>query len=177
MTDTPETAEWEPDEDTGTDAPRSDAATETDAPRTDQQPPPGMKYDPSGKLLVDDGEPRTREQKYRQQLRATETERDQLRERLERRDRADVERMITTKLIDPADLWHVVSLADCLDPETGEISPQLVDEAVTRVVKQHPHWRFNSAAPASQVTAPHGGVEERPAPTWQSVFQQATRPE
>jgi hypothetical protein len=172
-TPTPETAEWEADE---PDEPGSDTTLQT-APATDQQPPPpGMKYDATGKLLIE-AEPHSREAKYRTQLRAAEAERDQLKERLERRDKADVERMIQSKLIDPADLWAAgVTLADVCDPDTGEISPQLVDEAVTRVVKQHPHWRYSAAAPASQVTSPHAGITDEQQPTWQQLFQQATRP-
>jgi hypothetical protein len=165
-----ETAEWEADE--------PDTATDTPADITDEQPadpPPGMKYDSTGRL-VEDGEPRSREQRYRQQLRATEAERDQLRERLDARDRADVERMIASKLIDPSDLWAAgVTLADLVD-DSGELQPALVDEAVERTVKAHPHWRHSPAAPSSMVTSPHGGTAEHEQPTWQSVFQAATRP-
>jgi hypothetical protein len=61
--------------------------------------------------------------------------------------------MVSNRLIDPQDLWAGgVTLADVLDPESGEISPQLIDEAVTRVTKEHPHWTFNPAAPASAVS-------------------------
>lgn len=177
MTDTPETAEWEQSDepDTATDT-SADTTTPTDQQPATQppDPPPGMKYDSTGKLI--ETEPHSREAKYRTQLRAAEAERDQLKERLERRDKADVERMIASKLIDPQDLWAGgVSLADVLDPDSGDISPQLVDEAVTRVTKEHPHWRFNAAAPASQVTSPHAGIPEEQQPTWQSVFQSAMR--
>lgn len=58
-----------------------------------------MKYDASGKLL--EAEPHNREAKYRTQLRAAEAERDQLRERLDKRDRAEVEHMVSNRLIDP----------------------------------------------------------------------------
>jgi hypothetical protein len=84
-----------------------------------------MKYDAAGKLI--EAEPHSREARYRTQLRAAEAERDQLRQRLDARDRADVERMIASKLIDPSDLWAAgVTLADLVD-DSGEISPQLVD--------------------------------------------------
>ena len=57
MTDTPETAEWEPDEpDNATDTP---ADTPDEQPATPPEPPPGMKYDASGKLV--EAEPRSRE--------------------------------------------------------------------------------------------------------------------
>jgi hypothetical protein len=173
--DTTDSAAWESDE--------SDDTTpqpEPDQPATEQpEAPPGMKYDASGKLI--DSEPRNREQRYRQQLRATETERDTLRERLDRRDREDVERMIAHKLTDPADIWRGdVTLADVTDPESGDISPQLVDEAVARVLKLHPHWGsgINPAAPASAVSfgAEKPDLTSEQQPTWQAVFQQATQP-
>jgi hypothetical protein len=133
-----------------------------------------MKYDPSGKLI--EAEPHSREAKYRIALRSAEAERDQLKERLERHDRADVERMIAGKLIDPTDLWAAgVTLADLVD-DSGEISPQLVDEAVERTIKAHPHWKHSPAAPSNLVTSQHAGVPEEQQPTWQQLFQQATRP-
>ena len=176
MTDTPETAEWEPEEDTS-DTVTSEVTSEKETVPSPVNPPmPGMKWDSDANKWIA-VEPRNREQRYRQQLRATEAERDQLRERLERRDKADIERMIAGKMIDPADLWAGgITLADVLDPDTGEISPQLVDEAVGRTVKQHPHWRYSAAAPASQVTSPHGGVTAEEQPTWQQLFQASTRP-
>jgi hypothetical protein len=177
--DTPETAEWEPDEpDTATDTPAD--TTPAEQPATEQlpaPPPPGMKRDEAIGRLVETGEPRSREAKYRQQLRATERERDELRERLEQRDRAEVEHLVANRLIDPKDLWAGgVSLADVTNPDTGDISPQLIDEAITRVVKEHPHWRFNPAAPTSVVG--FGAVKpdlDQEQPTWQSVFQSAIR--
>jgi hypothetical protein len=175
VTDTPETAEWEPDEpDTATDTP---ADTPDEQPATPPEPPPGMKYDASGKLV--EAEPRSREAKYRTQLRAAEAERDQLRERLENRDRAEVEHLVANRLIDPKDLWAGgITLADVVDPDTGEISPSLLDECLERVIKEHPHWRFNPAAPTSAVSfsAEKPDLTKEQQPTWQSVFQQATQP-
>jgi hypothetical protein len=60
--------------------------------------------------------------------------------------------------------------------DSGEISPQLVDEAVERTIKAHPHWKHSPAAPASLVTSQHAGVPGEEQPTWQKLFQQATRP-
>jgi hypothetical protein len=178
VTDTPETAEWEPDEpDTATDTP-ADATPTDEQPATEQpEAPAGMKFDESSGKLIETGEPRSREARYRQQLRATERERDQLRDRLENRDKAEVEHLVANRLIDPKDLWAGgVSLADVLDPDSGDISPQLIDEAVTRVTKEHPHWRWSPAAPTSQVTSPHAGITaDEQQPTWQSVFQSAMR--
>jgi hypothetical protein len=87
-----------------------------------------------------------------------------------------VEHLVSNRLIDPKDLWSGgVSLVDVTDPDTGDISPQLIDEAITRVVKEHPHWRFNPAAPASMVTS-DGKPDldaDRQSTTWQSLFEKA----
>ena len=164
---------WESDESDDT-TPQS----EPEQPATEQpEAPPGVKYDASGKLI--DAEPHSREARYRTQLRATELERDQLRERLENRDKAEVEHLVANRLIDPKDLWAAgVSLPDVTDPDSGDISPQLIDECLERVVKEHPHWRFNPAAPASAVSfgAEKPDLTQEQQPTWQGVFQQATQP-
>jgi hypothetical protein len=56
VTDTPETAEWEPDE---PDTPAEADTTPTDEqPATPPEPPTGMKYDASGKLV--EAEPHNR---------------------------------------------------------------------------------------------------------------------
>jgi hypothetical protein len=53
VTDTPETAEWEPDE---PDTPAEADTTPTDEqPATPPEPPTGMKYDASGKLVEPEG--------------------------------------------------------------------------------------------------------------------------
>jgi hypothetical protein len=177
VTDTPETAEWEPDEpDTATDTPAEADTTPTEPATEQPEPPTGMKW-ANGKLV--EAEPHNHEARYRTQLRQAEAERDQLKERLEQRDRAEVEHLVANRLIDPKDLWAGgITLADVLDPDSGEISPSLIDECLERVIKEHPHWRFNPAAPASAVSfgaeKPDLTAEEQP--TWQAVFQQATRP-
>ena len=177
MTDTPETAEWEPDEpDTATDTPADTTPTD-EQPATPPNPPPaGMVWDEAaGKYR--EAEPHNREARYRIALRDAETERDKLQQRLERRDREDVERMIAHKLADSADIWRGdVTLADVTDPESGDISPQLVDEAVARVLKLHPHWGsgINPAAPASMVTSDcKPDLTDQQSTTWQSLFEKA----
>ncbi|BBX70097.1 hypothetical protein [Mycolicibacterium psychrotolerans] len=142
-------------------------------------PHPGMVWDATNNRWTESepSEPRTREAKYRKQLRDTEAERNSLKERLESRDRADVERMVVTKLTDPRDLWRAdVSLADMVGDD-GEIDTAKVDEAVANVIAAHPHWavqRPNPAAPSSAVGfgASQPEIDDEP-PTWQSVFQKA----
>ncbi len=176
MTDTLEPAEFEP-EDTSTPEP------EPAEPDTPTDPPPErvghMKWDAAKGVYVDPDPKHTREQRYRQQLRATETERDELRQRLDTRDTADVERTVQSKLTDPSDLWkHGVTLADLRD-ETGEIDPEKVDAAVLDCTSAHPHWAtgagFSRAAPASMVTSDGKPDPNAEQPTWQSVFQSALR--
>lgn len=177
MTDTP--AGWEPEQDVSdTDA----IASPEPEPPTPQpeppDPPPHMKYDDSTGKLTEAEPQSSREAKYRQALRAVESERDRLRDQLDARIRSDVEHLVGNRLIDPADLWAGgVTVADVTDPESGELSTDLIDEAVARVLKLHPHWHHSAAAPASQVTSQHGGVTAEEPPTWQQLFQASTRPQ
>lgn len=173
---TADAAEREPDQpDTTTNAP-VDTTTPDERQPAGNPPHPGMVWNADAGKWVQT-EPHRREARYRTQLRAVEAERDQLRERLDRRDRAEVEHLVANRLIDPKDLWAGgITLADVLDPESGEISPQLIDECLERVIKEHPHWHWSPAAPASQVTSPHAGIDaDQQQPTWQSVFQSAMR--
>ena len=128
MTDTPETAEWEPDEpDTATDTPADTTPTD-DQPATPPNPPPGMVWDEAaGKYR--EAEPHNREARYRIALRDAEAERDKLQQRLERRDREDVERDVQAKLTDPSDLWRAGIELDSLRGENGEIDLARVDES------------------------------------------------
>jgi hypothetical protein len=97
---------------------------------------------------------------YRRRLRAAEAERDKLREQLDARDRADVERMAGETMASADDLWTAggVTLEALRDPESGELSPQLVEEAVAGVLEQRPHWR--KVAPATF----DGGARRTPEP-------------
>ncbi len=104
--DTADTAEWEESDepDAAMDAPADTTPTD-EQPATPPTPPhPGMEWDAANSKWIQT-EPRNREQRYRQQLRATEVERDQLKERLDKRDRAEVEHLVANRLIDPQDLW------------------------------------------------------------------------
>lgn len=92
--------------------------------------------------------------KYRKRAQAAETERDSLAERLTRMQRAEAERLAGQRLGKGTDLWAGgIELAALLDETTGELSPVLLDQAVTTVLAQHPHWRSHAAPPASTVTA------------------------
>jgi hypothetical protein len=147
----------------------AEAATDTPPEET---PPAAEESEPEPET------PHSREARYRQQLRTVEAERDQLRDRLERHDRAEVERLAEGKLADPADVWRGgVELADLLD-DSGELDPDLIGAAISKVIAEHPHWqrgKISPAAPASAVTSdgnPHDDPRSAPA-SWQKVFQKA----
>jgi hypothetical protein len=171
-------AQWESDEpDTATDTPADTTPQpEPEQPATEQpEAPPGMRW-ADGKLV--EAEPRSREAKYRTQLRDTESERDQLRDRLERRDRADVERMVAHRLTDPADLWLAGVNVDDLRGEDGEIDTEKVDAAIVATLEAHPHWaapRVNPAAPTSAVSfgAEKPDVNGEQPTTWHALFDKA----
>jgi hypothetical protein len=76
----------------------------------------------------------------RRALRAMEAERDSLRERLDDRDRADVERLAAAQLADPGDLWLSTSL-DELRGEDGLVDMDRARGQLERLLEQKPHWR------------------------------------
>jgi hypothetical protein len=81
-----------------------------------------------------------RDQRYREQLREAEADRDRLHGLVESMQRAEIGRLVATRLADPADLFHGgAELADLLD-DAGGIDPARVDRAVNEVLAQHPHW-------------------------------------
>jgi hypothetical protein len=96
---------------------------------------------------------------YRRRLRDAEAERDALRDQVDRRDRADAERLAGQTMESPADLWTGgVQLADLRD-EDGALSSERVDEAVAGVLATRPHWRkrgpgFDGGARQSPEQAP-----------------------
>lgn len=113
--------------------------------------------------------------KYRQQLRATEAERDQLRAQVESFQRAEVERLAADRMADPADLWRAgINLGDLLTEDGAAIDTQRVTETVDQVLSTHRHWRktASAAAPASEVGAT-GRIHTDDAP---ASFEDAFRP-
>ncbi len=67
-----------------------------------------------------------RDRRYREQLRATEAERDTLRQNLEAMRRTEVERLAAQHLTKPAALWTVGVELDNLLREDGTVDPELV---------------------------------------------------
>lgn len=81
----------------------------------------------------------------RRQLRTAEAERDQLRERVDTHDRAEVERLVAGALADPTDVWGAVEL-DALR-EGGAVAEAKVNEAVAALLESKPHYAKPMARP------------------------------
>jgi hypothetical protein len=120
--------------------------TPSDAPA---DPEPANEQDDATEAVSDDVAALRREAAgYRRQLRAAEAERDRLREHLDVRDRADVERLAGQTMASASDLWVAGVELAALRDEEGTLSPPLVEEAVERVLADRPHWRKAAPAPS-----------------------------
>jgi hypothetical protein len=76
---------------------------------------------------------------YRRRLRDTEAERDQLREQLDRLQRAEVERLATgAGLAVVADVWQFGATLDTLRTEAGDIDPETVTGVVADIIGSRP---------------------------------------
>ena len=82
----------------------------------------------------------------RRALRAVEAERDQLRERLDERDRRDVDALAAERFADPRDVWAVATLDD-LRGDDGMIDMVRVESEFERIAQDRPHWRKPEPAP------------------------------
>lgn len=78
----------------------------------------------------------------RRALRATEAERDALRERVDLLDRAEVERIVSPSLADASDLWGAVEL-DAVRGEDGAVDEAKVSEALAGLLEAKPHYRLD----------------------------------
>ena len=87
----------------------------------------------------------------RHQVRELQVERDQLRDRVERHDRAEVERLVGDRLLDAADIWTNGTDLEALRDEDGAIDSERVDEAIKSLVAAKPHY----GPPATNF---HGGA-------------------
>jgi hypothetical protein len=81
-----------------------------------------------------------RDQRYREQLRDAEADRDRLSGLVESMRRSEVERQAAGRLADAADLFHGgATVADMLD-DSGAVDPAKVDSAITGLLEKHAHW-------------------------------------
>jgi hypothetical protein len=136
------------------DAPPATAdATPADAP---QNPPQDAQRAPGPAAGDTDGDPvdqtsdvqalRHEAASRRRALRTVEAERDQLKERVDRHDRAEAERLVSDGLADPSDLWGAVGL-DAVRGEDGAVDEAKVGDALAGLLERKPHFRKPSAQP------------------------------
>jgi hypothetical protein len=92
--------------------------------------------------------------KWRRQLRATEVERDELKQRWDTRNRADVEKLAAEMFADPSDVWAVTSLEQMQNDE-GLIDPDKAGAELQRVLAEKAHWAKPAPVPYPDV---HQGV-------------------
>ncbi len=127
----------------------------------------------------DDGQrPKNREERYRKERAALKAENDELRARLEKRDRLEVERVAAEHLADPADLWLSGNDVSAYLTDDGDVDADKISEAVKALIAERPHWgkaKIPAAPPASTVTARDKIEGGTPTPTWSEVLRQPKR--
>jgi len=96
--------------------------------------------------------------KYRRRAQEAEQARDLLQARVDRADTAEVQRLAAEIVVDPADLFLTVKLADLRDPATGEVDPARVQAAAEAAVADRPHWAARTAAAADLARKLRGRV-------------------
>ncbi|MGB3258429.1 MAG: hypothetical protein WBA72_10635 [Ornithinimicrobium sp.] len=137
MSDTTTTPTTETAFSTPTPGPPPSAATAAATPSGDDA---ATNDDPRGGDDVTEDRGTAREAaRYRRRLRETEAERDTLAERVERMQRAEVERIAGQHLAVGADLFTIGSatLAEMLD-EAGNVAPDQVKTAAAKVAQARP---------------------------------------
>ena len=111
--------------------------------------------------------------KYRRRLRETETQRDQLSTRVERMQRADVERLAGAHLAKGADVMAFgTDLADLLGDD-GEVDPDKVTAAALALLEDRPGLHKDGRprrGPTSLGQGSYPGVGTPPK-TWASVIR------
>lgn len=162
--------------------------TDTTTADTTTEPDPDAKVDNPQQLDDLDGTDTTEDQsdadpadkagaeaaKYRRRLRETEAERDNLLARVEHLQRGEIERLITGKLTDPADIWRDgAQLADLLDDD-GDIDPDKVTTLLDDLVKAHPHWATQDTR-TPRLSNPVSGAS-KPQPARRDSFTKAFSP-
>jgi hypothetical protein len=118
--------------------------------------------------------PKNKEELYRKQRGELKAQNEQLVERLNRMQRAEVERIASQHLADGNDFFRDgAQLADLLT-EHGDIDVEKVTELANALASSHPHWRRRGpgAPPASTVTS-NGKISDSQPPqaTWTELLQ------
>lgn len=149
MADTVETPEVDP------------ATAETAPPKANAD----SRADGSGRATA----PSNKEARYRVERNEARAERDSLAQRVERMQRAEVERIASDALSHPADIFSLSgnAVADYLD-DAGNIDPERVAADVAAVLSERPGLR--KAAAAFDPTQGTGGRDPRSGPTTWGEF-------
>lgn len=125
--------------------------------------PPADPLEPPADQIDPPTTPNTGEAaKYRRQLRAAETERDQLRDQLGELRRGEVERLAAGQLTNPDDLFALgsVSVDELLD-DAGQVNAEAVSARIAEVLKVRPYLALPKLSSSS---ADQGRREHAPGP-------------
>ncbi|SDD18388.1 hypothetical protein [Actinokineospora iranica] len=106
--------------------------------------------------------------KYRRQLRAAETERDQLAGVVEGLQRAEVERIAATRLDVAADVWRFGAELSELVTDTGVIDTAKVDDVLRGILDQRPSM---AARRRPQPDPSQGAGRTHSVPTWAQALK------
>lgn len=116
--------------------------------------------------------------KYRRRLRETETQRDQLAERLSVLQRAEAERIAAEHLADGADIFRDGASIESLLDDDGNVDPVKVTELAAATAAAHPHWIKRALPPVIRRNDLASGASSRTdqsAPSWQQVLRRASK--
>jgi hypothetical protein len=142
---------------------RQDVTADGDDEPENTEPPDTAYVDAFAPPTVepDNTEPEiaARDQRYREQLRETEADRDRLSGLVETMQRSEIERLASPRLADPRDLWYRDASVEGLLDENGAVDPVKVDAAVTDLLEAHAHWASPRAAYRGELRS---GASERP---------------
>ena len=89
---------------------------------------------------------RAEAKRHRLEKRAAESERDQLRGRVDQQDKREVERLASDRLQNASDIWLTTDIT-ALRNEDGELDSEKISERLDAVLEQRPHWRKAGPAP------------------------------
>lgn len=121
--------------------------TPVTAPNTTVEPSQTAETDPKGTPAPEGTDPQetggegNREAaKYRTKLRETEAQRDHALGQLTTYQKRDAEALVGERLLSASDLWVAGAKLEDLLAEDGTVDQAKVDQAVTKVISEHPHW-------------------------------------
>lgn len=113
-----------------------------------------------------------RDIRYREQLRATEAERDTLRNTLESMQRREVERVAAEHLVKPSSLWTVGVELDNLLDDDGTVDPEKVRATAIDARQQHGLEDPKASKLRSPVVPREGnGNTKGPTNSWADAFK------